>query len=147
MIITAQARPIDMEKLMKLILIAGGRSIVLAFLSGWLLINSASAEMAKHTSIVADGVYTFGNPAHGYTSMFIVTNDGVIVVEPVNTGHSKAMLKAIRSVTDQPIKYLLHSHNHWDHSSGGQIFRKEGATIIAHVKAYEWMKANPQKRN
>ena len=130
---------------MRLKLIAGARPIVFAFLSAWLLINFASAEMAKYTSIVADGVYTFGNPAQGYTSMFIVTNDGVIVVDPVNTGHSKAMLKAIRSVTDQPIKYLLHSHNHWDHSSGGQIYREEGATIIAHVEAYEWMKANPHR--
>lgn len=130
---------------MKLKLIAGARSIVIVFLPAWLLINSASAEMDIHTSLVADGVYAFGNPAHGYTSMFVVTNAGVIVVEPVNTDHSKAMLNAIRSVTDQPIKYLLHSHNHWDHSSGGQVFREEGATIIAHEEAYEWMKANPHQ--
>lgn len=126
-------------------LIAGGRFIVFSFLSTCLLSNLAAAEIPEHTSIVADGVYAFGNPAHGYTSMFVVTNDGVIVVEPVNSRHSKAKLKAIRSLTDVPIKYLLHSHNHWDHSSGGQVFREEGATIIAHVEAYEWMKANPHR--
>ncbi len=113
--------------------------------SAWWMINPASAEMAKHTTKVADGVYAYGNPAGGYTSLFVVTKEGVIVVEPINTGHSKAMLKAIRSVTKQPIRYLLHSHNHWDHSGGGQVFRDAGATIIAHVEAYEWMKANPNK--
>ena len=93
---------------------------------------------------VADGVYAFdGSKFTGYNSIFITTGDGVIVIEPVNPDHAKALLAAIRAVTDEPIKYLLHSHNHWDHSKGGQIFKDEGATIIAHKAAYDWMKANP----
>jgi len=114
-------------------------------LSAMLILNPAFAEMAKHITEVDDGVYAYGDPAGGYTSMFVVTNDGVIVMEPINTAHSTAMLAAIRSVTDQPVRYLLHSHNHWDHSGGGQVFRDAGATIVAHVEAYEWMKANPNK--
>ncbi len=117
----------------------------IVILSAMLMINPASAAMAEHTIEVDDGIYAYGDPAGGYTSMFVVTNDGVIVLEPVNTGHSTAMLNAIRSVTNQPIRYLLHSHNHWDHSGGGQVFRDAGATIVAHVEAYEWMKANPNK--
>lgn len=75
--------------------------------------------------------------------MFITTGEGVMVIEPVNPDHAKALLEAIRAVTDEPIKYLFHSHNHWDHSKGGQVFKNEGATIIAHQAAYDWMKANP----
>ncbi len=119
--------------------------VVIVATSALLMINPASAAMAQQTTRVADGVYAYGDPAAGYTSMFVVTNDGVIVVEPVNTQHSNGMLKAIRSVTDQPIRYLLHSHNHWDHSGGGQVFRDEGATIVAHVEAYEWMNTNPHR--
>ena len=115
------------------------------FLSVLLMTNPAFAGMAKHITEVDDGVYAYGDPAGGYTSMFVVTNDGVIVLEPINTKHSIAMLEAIRSVTDQPVRYLIHSHNHWDHSGGGQVFRDAGATIVAHVEAYEWMKANPNK--
>jgi glyoxylase-like metal-dependent hydrolase (beta-lactamase superfamily II) len=117
--------------------------IVMGVFSSVFVFNSAFAALAEHTTRVADGIYAYGNPAEGYTSMFVVTEDGVIVLEPVNTRHSKALLKSIRSVTDQAIRYLLHSHNHWDHSGGGQIFRDEGASIVAHVEAYEWMKANP----
>ena len=105
--------------------------------------NIGAKGLPEHTTKVADGVYTFGDPAGGYISMFVVTKKGVIVVEPNNTAHSTAMLKAIKKVTKKPIKYLLHSHNHWDHSGGGQVFRDVGATIIAHAEAYEWMKANP----
>ncbi|MFQ5596766.1 MAG: MBL fold metallo-hydrolase [Nitrospiria bacterium] len=101
----------------------------------------ADAEDVKPVQI-GDGVYVY-DPGNMYISMFVVTPAGVIVIEPVNSGHSKGMLKAIRSVTDQPIRYLLPSHNHWDHANGGQVFRDEGATIVSHVEAYEWMRANP----
>ena len=59
--------------------------------------------------------------------MFVVTTDGVIAIEPVNAKHAEGMVAAIKSVTDQPIRYLLHSHNHWDHSAGGKAFRDAGA--------------------
>lgn len=104
---------------------------------------SLAQDTSSHTTKVADGVYSYGDPSMGYFSMFVVTEDGVIVVEPVNDVHAQATLGAIREVTDKPIRFLLHSHNHWDHSSGGQVFRDAGATIVAHVEAYEWMKANP----
>ncbi len=117
------------------------RVVVAVISSTLLMMNPVSAE-EEHIWKVAEGVYRY-SPGDGYFSMFVVTQEGVIVVEPVNSDHSKGLLKAIRSVTDKHIRFLLHSHNHWDHSGGGQVFRNEGATIIAHVEAYEWMKANP----
>ena len=102
----------------------------------------ANASSDKQIWKAADGVYKF-SPGNGYSSMFVVTDDGVVAIEPVNTDHSKGLLKAIQSITDKPVRYLLHSHNHWDHSKGGQVFRDVGANIVAHVEAYEWMGANP----
>ena len=103
---------------------------------------SGQAAAAEPTSMVAEGVYRFA-PGDGYNSMFVVTSDGVIAVEPVNSQHAKGLLEAINAVTDQPVRYLLHSHNHWDHSGNGQIFRDAGAKILAHREAFEWMQANP----
>jgi glyoxylase-like metal-dependent hydrolase (beta-lactamase superfamily II) len=120
------------------------KQLVIAALAALSLILSAFAGQAaaENTSMVADGIYRYA-PGDGYTSLFVVTTDGVIAIEPVNTKHAEGMVVAIKSVTDQPIRYLLHSHNHWDHSSGGQIFRDAGAKILAHKEAYDWMKANP----
>ncbi len=109
------------------------------------LLMPATAERvlaAEATTEVAEGIYTYA-PGNGYISMFVVTGDGVIAIEPVNTQHATGMLEAIESVTDQPVRFLLHSHNHWDHSGGGQVFRDAGATILAHKEAYDWMNANP----
>ncbi len=116
-------------------MIAIGFLLVLLPLSAW-----AQGKEAK-TVKISESVYVYD--AGMYLSMFVVTKDGVIAIEPVNSKHSKGLLAAIRSVTDQPIRYLLISHNHWDHANGGKIFRDAGATIVAHVEAYEWMKANP----
>ena len=121
------------------------KPLVIAGLAALLLQVSISAEQAAaagNTTEVADGVYSY-SPGDGYTSMFVVSSDGVIAVEPVNTQHAQGLLEAIRSVTRQPVRYLLHSHNHWDHASGGQVFRDVGAKILAHKEAYDWMQANP----
>ena len=104
--------------------------------------NAVVAQsLPEHTAMIADGVYSYG-PGNGYISMFVVTGEGVIAIESVSTEHAKGFLQAISQVTDQPVKYLLHSHNHWDHASGGQVFRDAGATILAHTEAVEWMKVN-----
>ncbi|ACA87128.1 MBL fold metallo-hydrolase [Shewanella woodyi] len=97
----------------------------------------------EQVSKVVDDVYRYGDPNLGYFSMFIITNDGVIVIDPMNTTHSQGLLKAIQKITKQPIRYLLHSHNHWDHAKGGQIFREQGAKIAAHKEAAQWMQKNP----
>lgn len=61
----------------------------------------------------------------------------------MNTNHAQGLLKAIGRVTEQPVRYLLHSHNHWNHSKGGQVFRDQGAKIVTHAETVAWMKANP----
>ena len=91
---------------------------------------------------VRPGIYSF--TANGqYISMFVVTTEGVMVFDPMNRKHSEAMLAEIRKITQAPIKYLFYSHNHWDHTSGGEVFRKEGAKIVSHVEAYDYLLANP----
>jgi len=95
---------------------------------------------------IAENVYAFSfgfDAVSEYNSLFIVTKEGVIAIESVNTAHATAFLKAIKSTTDQPVKYLLLSHNHWDHTGGGKVFQEAGAITIVHEEAMAWMKDNP----
>src|SRR5262245_27580269 len=72
-------------------------------------------------------VYTFRN--QNSLSMFIVTNDGVIVTDPVGYGRPQGgaqYLAEVRKITNQPIRYLVYSHNHFDHVAGGQAFKEAG---------------------
>ncbi|MCU7852752.1 MAG: MBL fold metallo-hydrolase [Candidatus Thiodiazotropha sp. (ex Monitilora ramsayi)] len=79
---------------------------------------------------VSDGVYVFRWWV--YRNIFIVTDDGVIVTDPMNAKASKLLRDEIKKITDKPVKYVVYSHNHHDHISGGKIFKEEGATFIAH---------------
>jgi glyoxylase-like metal-dependent hydrolase (beta-lactamase superfamily II) len=90
---------------------------------------------------ISENLYSFGD--YNYFSLVLVTDEGVIVGDPVNTGHSEVMLQAVEAITDQPIKYLIYSHDHWDHSAGGQVFKSEGATILSHVDARDSILENP----
>src|SRR4051812_47267033 len=85
-----------------------------------------------------EGVYIFRNGNH--QSMFVVTGEGVIATDPIAYGRPTGAadyIAEIRKVTDKPIKYLIYSHNHYDHVAGGQAFRDAGATILSHRRAKE----------
>lgn len=99
-------------------------------------------EPLSYTQEIAPGVYSFGG-GNGYHSMFLVTNEGVVAFETVNSPHSENLLAAIRGVTDQPVKFALHTHNHWDHASGGKVFQDAGAQTVMHRLAADWLEANP----
>ena len=81
---------------------------------------------------VSRGVYSFFHS--GARSMFIITDEGVIVTDPMHRYAAEALRKEIADRTDQPVKYVIYSHNHWDHILGGKIFKDEGATFISHEK-------------
>ena len=86
----------------------------------------------------ADGVSLFRNVNH--QSIFIVTSDGVIATDPIAYGKPTGgadYVAEIRKVTNQPIKYLIYSHHHYDHIAGGKAFKDAGAKIVAHKRAAE----------
>jgi glyoxylase-like metal-dependent hydrolase (beta-lactamase superfamily II) len=89
----------------------------------------------------ADDTYAFVNS--GYISLFIVTDEGVIATDPGSQGgpeRAEAYRAAIASVTDQQVRYLIYSHHHPDHATGGEIFA-DTATFISHQNAVEKLAA------
>jgi len=70
-----------------------------------------------------------------YNTMFLVTSDSVVVVDPLPT-LGLNYLKAIREVTTKPVKYLIYSHEHTDHIGGASLFGP-GLKIIAQRRTAE----------
>ena len=54
-------------------------------------------------------------------SVFLVTPDGVIVTDPINAEAATWLEAEIARRFDQPVKYLILSHDHRDHSAGGEL--------------------------
>jgi glyoxylase-like metal-dependent hydrolase (beta-lactamase superfamily II) len=115
-----------------------GAAIALALgLSG----GRAHAHPPYETLEIAPGLYSFG--AGMAFNAFMITDDGVIVMDSFDDEFARASLAAIRKLTDKPIRYLVYSHNHYDHISGGAVFKAEGATILCHEAAANWLKTHP----
>jgi len=86
---------------------------------------------------LADDTYAWRY--QGYDTIFVVTDEGVILGDPIGLPNPREpeLLKAvIRSVTDQPVKYLIYSHGNEDHAAGADAFL-DTATLIGTPEAAE----------
>ena len=90
---------------------------------------------------LGDGVYVFRWWV--YRNIFIVTDEGVIVTDPLNPKAAKLLQSEIRKITDKPVKYVVYSHNHHDHISGGIIFKEEGAKFVGHENVLKELADHP----
>ena len=67
----------------------------------------------------------------GHTTVFLVTPDGVILADPINAGFAEWLKNEFRERFDAQVEYVLYSHHHPDHASGGSVFA-DTATFVAH---------------
>jgi glyoxylase-like metal-dependent hydrolase (beta-lactamase superfamily II) len=85
------------------------------------------------------GVAGASNEGFNSNAGFVVTDEGVVVIDTLGSpALGEALLAAIRSVTDKPVKRVILTHYHADHFYGLAAFRKAGADIWAHSAAREY---------
>jgi glyoxylase-like metal-dependent hydrolase (beta-lactamase superfamily II) len=116
------------------ILLTGTCAALLAVAFSGQALSQARPQIATTKVEGTEGVYIFRNGGH--QSMFIVTKAGVIATDPVAYGRptgGQTYVDEIKKVTNQPIKFLIYSHHHFDHIAGGKAFKDAGAHVVAHV--------------
>jgi glyoxylase-like metal-dependent hydrolase (beta-lactamase superfamily II) len=98
---------------------------------------AAAAGAAPQSEKLGDGVYLITG---GYAVIAIDFKDYIALVESgQNEARGLAVIaEAKRLIPNKPIKYLINTHSHIDHSSGLRAFVAEGVTILTHQinKAY-----------
>jgi glyoxylase-like metal-dependent hydrolase (beta-lactamase superfamily II) len=90
------------------------------------------------------GVYAaIDGPEHkaGSNAGFVIGDDGVLVVDAFFTPDAaRALVAEIRRLTPKPIRYVVNTHYHADHTGGDQLLRDAGAVIIAHRNVRGWVR-------
>lgn len=66
-----------------------------------------------------------------YLSVFMVTPDGIVLVEPIGTEFATWLKAEMARRFGVPVKYVIYSHSHWDHASGGAVYA-DTARFIGH---------------
>lgn len=86
------------------------------------------------------GVASAANQGFNSNAGFVVTPEGVIVIDALGTlPLGEALLGAIRSVTDRPIRRVIVTHYHADHFYGLAPLKAAGAEVWAHKEAREYL--------
>ena len=67
----------------------------------------------------------------GHHTVFLVTSEGIIVSDTINRDFATWLKGELAARFDVPVRYVLYSHNHWDHASGGEIFA-DTAEFVGH---------------
>lgn len=115
---------------------------------------AANANSALHLQKVNEYVYAvvgpFGNRTpenlgNNSTSGFVITNEGVVLIDSGGTYQGAAAIDAlIRQVTDKPVKIVVNSGGQDHRWLGNGYFKQQGAKIIASKTAVEDQKARLQ---
>jgi glyoxylase-like metal-dependent hydrolase (beta-lactamase superfamily II) len=88
------------------------------------------------------GPATRANQGYNSNAGFVVTNEGVVVIDALGTVPlGRAFLAAIRSITDKPVRRVIITHYHADHFYGLAPFKEAGADIWAHKGAREYLES------
>ena len=86
---------------------------------------------AFETVRVADDIFVFHNPGAPGNATALVTDEGVILVDAKNPVDYENVVAAVKTVSNQPIRYVISTHHHGDHTGSNPQLQAAGAVIVA----------------
>jgi glyoxylase-like metal-dependent hydrolase (beta-lactamase superfamily II) len=91
-----------------------------------------------------DDMYVISNVAVPGLVTMLVTDEGVVLVDDKFEQDHESIMELVRSVTDQPVKYVINTHYHGDHSGGNAKLQALDAIAVASEQARARMVAANQ---
>jgi glyoxylase-like metal-dependent hydrolase (beta-lactamase superfamily II) len=93
--------------------------------------QAPAAAAAATSEKLGEGVYLI---LGGYAALAVDFKDYIVVIEgPQSEDRASAIIaEAKKLIPNKPIRYVVNTHAHFDHSSGLRTFMAEGATVITH---------------
>jgi len=105
-----------------------------------LAVTGDKAEFRK----LADGVYAFVGKRNDANALVVVTAQGVVLVDTGNNPPETRILQNfIKSVTDRPVRYVVVTQNHGDHSGGTPLFAPPANVLVHDRVARDWASWKP----
>lgn len=82
-----------------------------------------------------DDLFVIYNPAVPGNVTVLLTDEGVIMVDDKFAWDYDNIMAMIATITDQPVKYVINTHFHGDHSGGNEQAQADGALVVASENA------------
>ena len=98
--------------------------------------QTPAPQAAYRFQQIVPGVYSAigtGSMNVGSNSAVIVNRDDVVIVDShISPESARAMLLELKAITDKPVRFLVNTHFHYDHTNGNQLFGPP-VDIIGHA--------------
>jgi len=104
-------------------------------------------DLGPHFLKIRDGIYVYARDANSNCGI-IITQEGVVLIDSgPNPPDSLLILKAVKQLTSQPIRFLINTETHNDHTTGNFVFSPPAVVIAAAgatdgIKSYYSAKRN-----
>ena len=113
------------------------------------LLTAVPASAGNGLTKITENVYSYVGTkkasainSFGANAGIIIGRDGIVVVDTLISAKEAArFVKDIRAISDKPIKYVINTHSHLDHTFGNVEFARLGAVIVSHANAKKNMQS------
>ena len=117
----------------KVLLVMAGLVFLLSWMSAQ---NNDFSKVQIKVTKVAGNVYMLEGAGGNIGAS--VGDDGIVVVDDQYAPLADRIQTALKGITDKPVRFVINTHYHEDHTGGNSYFQKQ-APIIAHDNVRKWL--------
>jgi cyclase len=111
------------------------RIAVVSIVAGAALFAVTSAraqDLGPHVKTIRDGIYVYTGQPQDSNVTIIRTQEGVVLIDTGQSpADSKTAMDAVKKLTPQPVRFVIHTEPHGDHTVGDFVFSPPAAVIAA----------------
>lgn len=115
-----------------------------------IFLAAATANAGDGLVRISDRVYSYVDIREASAANSFGANAGIVVGDReiavidslVSARQAAKFLADIRKISDKPIRYVINTHSHLDHTFGNGVFAAEGAIVVSQEKCAEAMRSN-----
>jgi len=99
-------------------------------------------DLGPNVRKLRDGIYVYAAKPVDSNVTIILTTEGVVMIDTGQTpADARAVMEVVKKLTPQPVRFIIHTEPHDDHTVGDFVFSPP-AVVIAHAGAADAMKKN-----
>ena len=117
-------------------------ALIYLFISSFFVLSAqlSAQELVPQLKNIKDGIYVYTAQLNDSNVTIIETQEGIVLIDTGQTlKDSHIVMAALKKVTSQPVRFIIHTEPHQDHTVGNFVFSPPGI-VIAHAGATASMK-------
>jgi glyoxylase-like metal-dependent hydrolase (beta-lactamase superfamily II) len=117
------------EKFVRRLFFAGGLIMSILFMTVVVMAQQDFSKVEIKVSKVSGNIYMLEGSGGNIAAS--VGDDGIVIVDDQYAPLADKIQAALKGITDKPVRFVINTHYHGDHTGGNEPFSNKGSTVIA----------------